>query len=339
MVKESNIKLNNHQYSYREVVAITNNFKTIIGEGGFGKVYLGILTDETQVAVKLLSSSSKQGNKEFRAEAQLLMIVHHKNLVSLVGYCDEGENKALIYEYMANGDLRHHLSVTNTNVLNWKERLQIAVDAAHGLEYLHNGCKPPIIHRDLKTPNILLNENMQAKIADFGLSRAFSTENDSHVSTDHPAGTRGYLAPEFQASGNVNRKSDVYSFGIVLFELITGRPAIIIEPKEHIHIVDWVYPIIESGDIQNIIDPKLQGEFHTNSAWKAVEIAMSCVPTAAIQRPDMSEVLAELKECLALEMSNGRSESRVTGGNMTTSSNPLIMTSLELQSDIAALAR
>ena len=143
----------------------------------------------------------------------------------------------------------------------------------------------------------------------------------------------------FQASGNVNRKSDVYSFGIVLFELITGRPAIIREPEEHIHIVDWVYPIIESGDIQNIVDPRLQGEFHTNSAWKAVEIAMSCVPTAAIQRPDMSEVLAELKECLALEMSNGRSESRVTGGSMTTSSNPLIMTSVELESDIAALAR
>ncbi|GMY34438.1 putative leucine-rich repeat receptor-like serine/threonine-protein kinase At2g19230, partial [Fagus crenata] len=194
MVKESNIKLNNHQYSYCEVVAITNNFKTIIGEGGFGKVYLGILTDETQVALKLLSSSSKQGNKEFRAEAQLLMRVHHKNLVSLVGYCDEGENKALIYEYMANGDLKNHLSVNNTNVLNWNERLQIAVDAAHGLEYLHNGCKPPIIHRDLKTSNILLNENMQAKIADFGLSRAFATEKDSHVSTSL-AGTPGYLDP------------------------------------------------------------------------------------------------------------------------------------------------
>ena len=143
----------------------------------------------------------------------------------------------------------------------------------------------------------------------------------------------------FKASGNVNRKSDVYSFGIVLFELITGRPAIIREPEEDTHIVGWVYPIIESGDIQSIVDPRLQGKFHTNSAWKAVEIAMSCVPTAAIQRPDMSQVLAELKECLALEMSNGRSKSRATGGNMTTSRNPLIMTSSQLESDIAALAR
>uniref|UniRef100_A0A2N9EI32 Protein kinase domain-containing protein n=1 Tax=Fagus sylvatica TaxID=28930 RepID=A0A2N9EI32_FAGSY len=338
MVSESNIKLKNRQYSYSEVMRITNNFRTIIGEGGFGKVYLGILEDETQVAVKLLSPSSKQGYKEFRAEAQLLMIVHHKNLVFLVGYCDEGENKALIYEYMANGNLQQHLSVTNTNVLNWNQRLQIAVDAAHGLEYLHNGCKPPIIHRDLKTSNILLNENMQAKIADFGLSRAFATEHDSHVSTC-PAGTLGYLDPASQATGNLNKKSDVYSFGIVLFELITGRPAIMRGRENNTHILDWVYPIIESGDIRNIVDPRLQEQFYINSAWKAVEIAMSCIPAAAIQRSDMSQVLVELKECLALEMAHGRSHRMTTEVNETTSSLPLIMTSMGLQSDIAALAR
>ncbi|KAM3747470.1 hypothetical protein ACB098_05G037600 [Castanea mollissima] len=335
---KSNFKLKNTQYNYSEVVRITNNFKTIIGEGGFGKVYLGILKDETQVAVKLLSQSSKQGYKEFRAEAQLLMIVHHRNLVSLVGYCDEVENKALIYEYMANGNLQKQLSVTNTNVLNWNQRLQIAVDAAHGLEYLHNGCKPPIIHRDLKTSNILLNENMQAKIADFGLSRAFATENDSHVCTGL-AGTLGYLDPESQASGKLNKKSDVYSFGIVLFELITGRPAIMRKHEKNIHILDWVYPVIESGDIGSIVDPRLQREFHTNSAWKAVEIAMSCVPSVAIQRSDMSQVLVELKECLALEMAHGRSQTMEIENNETTSSIPLTMSSMELQSDIAALVR
>ncbi|KAK7828301.1 putative leucine-rich repeat receptor-like serine/threonine-protein kinase, partial [Quercus suber] len=146
MVTKSNFKSKNQQYSYSEVVSITSNFRTIIGGGGFGKVYLGKLKDETQVAVKLLSASSNQGHKEFRAEAQLLMIVHHRNLVSLVGYCDEGVKKALIYEYMANGNLLQNLSVTNTSVLTWNERIHIAVDAAHGLEYLHNGCKPPIIH-------------------------------------------------------------------------------------------------------------------------------------------------------------------------------------------------
>uniref|UniRef100_A0A7N2LMR8 Protein kinase domain-containing protein n=2 Tax=Quercus lobata TaxID=97700 RepID=A0A7N2LMR8_QUELO len=217
------------------------------------------------------------------------------------------------------------------NVLNWNQRIQIAVDTAQGLEYLHNGCKPTIVHRDLKTTNILLNENMEGKIADFGLSRTFAAESDSHVST-RPAGTLGYLDPEFQASGNFNKKSDVYSYGIVLFELITGRPAIIKGPEENTHILDWVYPIIESGDIQNIIDARLHGEFHKNSAWKAVEIAMSCVPPVAIQRPDMSQVLVEIKECLTLEMAHERVQ------NKTTSNSQLVAASLELESDIAAHA-
>lgn len=335
MVTESNINLRNRQYTYSEVVRATDNFKNAIGEGGFGKVYLGIMRDETQVAIKLLSQSSKQGYKEFKAEAEILVRVHHRNLVSLIGYCDEGENKALIYEYMANGNLRQQLSVTNANVLKWNERLQIAVDAAHGLEYLHNGCKPPIIHRDFKSTNILLNENMQAKIADFGLSRAFVAENDTHVST-RPAGTLGYLDPKFQATGNLNRKSDVYSFGIVLFELITGRPAIIRGPKENTHILDWIYPIIERGDIQKIVDPRLKGEFHTSSAWKATEIALSCGERASTQMSDMSEVSVELKECLALEMTLARSQRMATEGNKTISSNSV---SLEIQSDIDALAR
>ncbi|KAM3699608.1 hypothetical protein ACJW31_05G038300 [Castanea mollissima] len=338
MVTKSNIKSKNQQYSYTEVVSITNNFRTIIGGGGFGKVYLGKLKDETQVAVKLLSASSNQGYKEFRAEAQLLMVVHHKNLVSLVGYCDEGAKKALIYEYMANGNLLQHLSVTNTNVLTWNERIHIAVDAAHGLEYLHNGCKPPIIHRDLKPSNILLNEHMQAKIADFGLSRAFATENDSHVST-RPAGTLGYVDPEFQSSGNFNKKSDVYSFGIILFELITGRTAIVRGPVRNNHILDWVNPLIERGDVQNIIDPRLEGEFNSTSAWKAIEIAMSCIPSYAIQRPDMSYVLAELKECLALEMAHERTQRMAIEGNLTTSNTPFKKTCLEHESDIVPHSR
>ncbi|KAL0010257.1 hypothetical protein SO802_005365 [Lithocarpus litseifolius] len=337
-VTKSNIKSKNQQYSYTEVVSITNNFRTIIGGGGFGKVYLGKLKDETQVAVKLLSASSNQGYKEFRAEAQLLMIVHHKNLVSLVGYCDEGVKKALIYEYMANGNLLQHLSVTNTNVLTWNERIHIAVDAAHGLEYLHNGCKPPIIHRDLKPSNILLNEHMQAKIADFGLSRAFATENDSHVST-RPAGTLGYVDPEFQSSGNFNKKSDVYSFGIILFELITGRTAIVRGPVRNNHILDWVNPLIERGDVQNIIDPRLEGEFNSTSAWKAIEIAMSCIPSYATQRPDMSYVLAELKECLALEMAHERTQRMAIEGNLTTSNTPFKMTHLKYESDIVPHSR
>ncbi|GLU22319.1 hypothetical protein SLE2022_384060 [Rubroshorea leprosula] len=294
------MKSKNRTFTYSEISNITSNFSMVIGEGGFGKVYLGTLNDGTCVAVKVLSSSSKQGYKEFQVEAQLLMIVHHKNLVSLVGYCDEDDKKALVYEYLANGNLRQHLLDRNTNILSWIERLQIAVDAAHGLEYLHNGCRPPIVHRDLKTSNILLNENMQAKIADFGLSRAFLTEFASHISTC-PAGTLGYLDPEFHSSRVINKKSDVYSFGIVLLELVSGQP-VITRGEEAIHIIEWINPLIEIGDIRKIIDPRLQGEFNINAAWKAMEIAMSCVLPIGIQRPDMSCVLSELKECLELEM-------------------------------------
>ncbi|KAK7831732.1 putative leucine-rich repeat receptor-like serine/threonine-protein kinase, partial [Quercus suber] len=237
MVTKSNIKSKNQHYSCSEVVSITNNFKTIIGEGGFGKVYHGKLRDETQVAVKLLSTSSNQGYKEFRAEVRLNIAAN-------------------LFDY---------LKLTNRNILTWNERLHIAVDAAHGLEYLHNGCKPPIIQRDLKPSNILLNEQMQAKIADFGLSRAFTTENDSHVST-RPAGTLVYLNPVFQASGNFNKKSNVCSVGIILLELITGRTAIVRGPVKNNHILDWVNPLIERGDVQNIVDPRLEGEFNTTSA-------------------------------------------------------------------------
>ncbi|KAG7997649.1 hypothetical protein I3843_01G220500 [Carya illinoinensis] len=335
-VTKPSIKSKNRQYSYSEVVKITNNFKNIIGQGGFGNVYLGKLKDEIQVAVKFLSPSSKQGYKEFRAEAQLLMVVHHRNLVTLVGYCDDGENKALVYEYMANGNLQQHLSVTNPNVLTWNERLCIAVDAAHGLEYLHNGCKPPIIHRDLKPSNILLNEYMQAKIADFGLSRAFTTESDFHVST-RPAGTWGYVDPEIPTARNSNKKSDVYSFGIILLELITGRPAIIRGPMRNNHILDWVNPLIERADIQNIVDPRLEGEFSTHSAWKIVEIAMSCALPVAIQRPDMSQVLTELKECLALVLTRGRNQRMTT--ECRTSSMPHNTFHVELESEIAPIAR
>ncbi|KAJ6859258.1 LRR receptor-like serine/threonine-protein kinase [Populus alba x Populus x berolinensis] len=301
--KELSLKSKNQPFTYTEIVSITNNFQTIIGEGGFGKVYLGNLKDGRQVAVKLLSQSSRQGYKEFLTEVQLLMIVHHKNLVPLIGYCNEHENMALVYEYMANGNLKEQLLENSTNMLNWRERLQIAVDAAHGLEYLHNGCRPPIVHRDLKSSNILLTENLQAKIADFGLSKAFATEGDSHVITV-PAGTPGYIDPEFRASGNLNKKSDVYSFGILLCELITGQPPLIRGHQGNTHILQWVSPLVERGDIQSIIDPRLQGEFNINCAWKALEIALSCVPPTSRQRPDMSDILGELKECLAMEMSS-----------------------------------
>ncbi|XP_022964081.1 putative leucine-rich repeat receptor-like protein kinase At2g19210, partial [Cucurbita moschata] len=298
-IQERLLKSKNQQVHYSEILVITDNFKTTLGEGGFGKVYLGVLSDKTQVAVKLLSSISQQGYNEFRAEAQILTVVHHRNLVSLVGYCDEAENKALIYEFMGNGNLGNLLSDSSAKVLSWMERLQIAVDAAQGLEYLHNGCVPPIIHRDIKSSNILLNEKMQAKISDFGLSRVFANENDTHFSTC-PAGTFGYVDPTVHLSRNFIKKSDVYSFGIILLELITGHPAIIKSSEVNTHIVDWVKPLIAEGNIENIVDPRLEGSIESCSAKKFVELALSCTLPTSAGRPDMSNVVLQLIECLEI---------------------------------------
>ncbi|PQQ04109.1 hypothetical protein Pyn_34098 [Prunus yedoensis var. nudiflora] len=270
------------RFAYSEIVKITNDFASIIGRGGFGKVYLGTLKNETKVAVKLLNSSSRQGLKEFKNEVELLMRAHHRNLVSLVGYCNEGETMALVYEYVANGNLQKHLSA--------------------GLEYLHNGCKPPIVHRDLKTSNILLNEKLQAKIADFGLSKVLSTESATHVSTA-AKGTFGYLDPQYCSTGRLNKKSDVYSFGIVLLELITGRAAIARDEEDvPIHICQWMCPKFKSMEIESIVDTRLQGSYLNSSAWKAIEIAMACASSTAIQRPDIIVVHNDLKECLEIEM-------------------------------------
>ncbi|KAF3450652.1 hypothetical protein FNV43_RR06741 [Rhamnella rubrinervis] len=301
--KDEELETKKKQFTYSEVLSITNNFERVIGKGGFGTVYHGYLNG-SEVAAKMLSRSSAQGFKEFQAEAKLLTRVYHRNLTSLVGYCVERPNMGLIYEYMSNGDLAWHLSVRNPHPLNWEERLKITMDAAQGLEYLHNGCKPPMIHRDVKSTNILLNEKLQAKLADFGLSRAFPTEGDTHVSTV-VVGTPGYLDPEYYVSNRLTEKSDVFSFGIVILEIITGRPAI--SKKNNInvrkgHIIEWVDSVLSKGDIADIVDPRLGQEFDKNSVWKALEIAMACVSRSSIKRPTMALAVTELKQCFAMEM-------------------------------------
>ncbi|MED6190560.1 hypothetical protein PIB30_107079 [Stylosanthes scabra] len=316
----------NWQYTDVEVLEITENFKTVIGKGGFGTVYIGKTKNGNQVAVKVFSpSSSSQGPKEFQTEAELLMTVHHKNLVSFIGYCDDDNRMALIYEYMANGNLKDYLSVRNSHSMSWERRIQIAIDAAEGLDYLHHGCKPPIIHRDVKSANILLNEDLEAKIADFGLSRVFRNEkqnavsavpqNDNKNAESAVMGTTGYLDPEYFKLRNLNEKSDIYSFGIVLLELITGQTAVL-KGEQRMHILDWVRPELESKDLRRVMDPRLQGEYDENSAWKALGIAISCSASTSIQRPTMSVVLSELKQCLKMEFPGGSSEAIVVPRNL-----------------------
>ncbi|XP_078149444.1 leucine-rich repeat receptor-like serine/threonine-protein kinase At2g14510 [Carex rostrata] len=187
--------IDNRQFGYNDIKRMTNDFKNNIGTGGFGSVYWGHLENGLQVAVKVLSESSSQGVREFMAEAENLTRVHHRNLVSLVGYCIDKSCMALVYEYMQGGNLHDKLK-DNGTPLSWKERLQIAYESALGLEYLHKACNPPLIHRDVKTSNILLNANLEAKIADFGLSRAFDINATSHTVSTRIVGTLGYLDPE-----------------------------------------------------------------------------------------------------------------------------------------------
>ncbi|XP_039066592.1 receptor-like protein kinase At3g21340, partial [Hibiscus syriacus] len=215
-------------------------------------------------------------------------------------------NLGVIYEYMEKGNLEENLSGLNANsVLSWIGRLRIALDAAQGLEYLHNGCKPPIVHRDVKSTNILLNEDFQAKLADFRLSKTFTVEGGTQISASI-AGTPGYLDPECYMSNRLTEKSDVYSFGIVLLEIITSRPVVAVTNNERTHISQWVNSMLPMGDIRNIVDPRLQGDFDVNSAWKAVEVAMACLSPTGARRPTMDQVVTELNECLSDERARNR---------------------------------
>ncbi|XP_022981222.1 putative leucine-rich repeat receptor-like protein kinase At2g19210 [Cucurbita maxima] len=305
IIRLGSLEPKNQQLSYSQIQRMTNNFETKIGEGGFAKVFLGYLVN-TQVAVKVLKSSV-QGYKEFETEVKLLLRIHHTNLTSLVGFCYEKTNLVLIYEYINNGNLKEHLLGGNVRVLSWEERMQIAVDAAQGLEYLHHGCKPPIVHRDVKSANILLNKKFQAKIADFGLSRSFPTESCTHLTTV-VAGTDGYLDPEYYATGWLTEKSDVYSFGVLILEIITSLPVLQIDraSSKRYHVSQWVMNLMKTGDIKSIVDQRLRGNFDLSSAWKAVEIAMTCLSLDSVERPGMKEVVRELSECLALERARKR---------------------------------
>ncbi|XP_058180840.1 probable LRR receptor-like serine/threonine-protein kinase At1g05700 isoform X3 [Rhododendron vialii] len=312
------------QFTCSELMTITNNFEELLGKGAFGSVYAGHLTDNTKVvAVKMLSLSSthegskqfRDGCKQFQTEARLLTKVRHRNLVSIIGYCNEGQHMGLVYEYMANGTLKDHLSDKNPKILSWEKRLQIACDAAQALEYLHDGCKPPIIHRDIKPANILLTENMRAKVSDFGLSRLMPYDVPSdcgtHVSTlavgtqDYIVGTPGYMDPEYIASSKLNEKSDVYSFGVVLLELITGKPAVL-KPPENTPLVKWIVSMVERAQIKEILDSRLNSDFDTNSALKALETAMPCVELSSNRRPEMRQVVVNLRECLEMEKARVR---------------------------------
>ncbi|VAH80910.1 unnamed protein product [Triticum turgidum subsp. durum] len=293
--EETPLHIDIRRFTYAELKLITNNFQSIIGKGGFGIVYHGTLENGDEVAVKVLMETSIAESTDFLPEVQTLSKVHHKNLVTLQGYCQNKKCLALVYDFMPRGNLQQLLKGGDDYSLTWEQRLYIALDAAQGLEYLHESCTPSIVHRDVKTPNILLDKNLVGVISDFGLSRAFNDAH-THISTV-AAGTLGYLDPEYHATFQLTVKTDVYSFGIVLLEIITGQSPVFMDPQT-VHLPNWVRQKIAKGSIHDVVDRRLLDQYDVSSLQGAVDLALNCVENAAIDRPTMTEVVSRLKTWL-----------------------------------------
>ncbi|XP_011626152.1 probable LRR receptor-like serine/threonine-protein kinase At1g67720 [Amborella trichopoda] len=288
-------------FTLTELEEATEQFSRKIGQGSFGPVYYGKVKDSKEVAVKILAATSTHGTQQFVNEVTLLSRIHHRNLVPLIGYCEEGNQRILVYEYMHNGTLRDHIhDPIKQKKLDWMSRLYIAEDAAKGLEYLHGGCIPSIIHRDVKTSNILLDIKMRAKVSDFGLSRC-TDENRTHISSA-ARGTVGYLDPEYYGNQQLTERSDVYSFGIVLLELISGRKPISVEDYgSDWNIVHWARSRIRKGAVKSIIDPQLGDNIKIESVWKMAEIAILSVESHMVSRPTMQSVVLAIQDAIKIE--------------------------------------
>ncbi|KAM5568063.1 putative LRR receptor-like serine/threonine-protein kinase [Rosa sericea] len=312
----------------------TNSFSKKIGKGSFGTVYYGRMKDGKEVAVKMMADSSTNMNKQFVTEIALLSRIHHRNLVPLIGYCEEEHQCILVYEYMHNGTLRDHLhGSTVPKHLDWLTRLQIAEDAAKGLEYLHTGCNPSIIHRDVKTSNILLDINMRAKVSDFGLSRQ-AEEDLTHISSV-ARGTVGYLDPEYYASQQLTEKSDVYSFGVVLLELISGKKPV--SPEDfgpELNIVHWAKSLIRKGDVVSIMDSFLEGSVKIESIWRIAEVAIQCVEQHGVSRPRMQEIIVAIQEAMKIEKGSEANQriSSSSSSKAQSSRKTLLTSFLEIES-------
>ncbi|XP_042046696.1 probable serine/threonine-protein kinase PBL25 [Salvia splendens] len=299
-------------FTFRELAAATKNFRQeyMLGEGGFGPVYKGRLHKTGQlVAVKQLDRNGLQGNREFLVEVLMLSLLHHQNLVNLIGYCADGEQRLLVYEYMQLGSLEDHLLDISPkrSPLPWFTRMKIALHAAKGLEYLHDKANPSVIYRDLKSSNILLDKDYYAKLSDFGLAKLGPVGDKCHVST-RVMGTYGYCAPEYQRTGQLTVKSDVYSFGVVLLELITGKRAVDNRRSpDQQNLVTWAEPIfMEPSRFSELADPMLRGDFPKKSFNQAVAISAMCLQEDATVRPLISDVVTALS-CLPLQGDAGYS--------------------------------
>ncbi|KAJ6805226.1 calcium/calmodulin-regulated receptor-like kinase 1 [Iris pallida] len=289
------------KYCYKDLQKATSNFTTLIGQGAFGPVYKAQMSTGETVAVKVLATDSKQGEKEFQTEVILLGRLHHRNLVNLVGYCAEKGQHMLIYVYMTNGSLASHLYDENHEPLKWDLRINIALDVARGLEYLHDGAVPPVVHRDIKSNNILLDRSMNARVADFGLSREEMVNHHAPI-----RGTFGYLDPEYVSSRSFTKKSDVYSFGVLLFELIAGR-----NPQQGLMEYVELAAINSDGKEgwEEIVDSRIDGNCDMDELHDMATLAYKCINRISRKRPNMRDVVQALSR-IVKERQNKKRRSR-----------------------------
>ncbi|XP_072981374.1 proline-rich receptor-like protein kinase PERK8 [Typha angustifolia] len=318
-MNDMNLGKSNLWFTYEDLYDMTDGFSSqnLLGEGGFGCVYKGHLPDGREVAVKQLKAGGGQGEREFQAEVEIISRVHHRHLVSLVGYCIADNHRLLVYDFVPNNTLHYHLHGKGRPVMEWGTRVKVAAGAAHGIAYLHEDCHPRIIHRDIKSSNILLDNNFEAQVADFGLAR-LAMDAVTHVTT-RVMGTFGYLAPEYASSGKLTERSDVFSFGVVLLELITGRkPVDASQPLDNESLVEWARPLLsqalETGKFEELVDPKLEKNYNEVEMFRMIEAAAACVRHSASRRPRMGQVvrvfdnLAEAEVDISNGVQPGKSE-------------------------------
>jgi serine/threonine protein kinase len=292
-------------FTYEEMCLATKNFRPnfILGEGGFGVVYKGVIDGSvkpgyqtTNVAIKVLDRDGVQGDREWLAEINYLGQFNDPTLVKLIGYCCEDDHRLLVYEYMSGGSLETHLfCIGVSGVLSWSKRMKISLDAAKGLAVLH-AAERPIIYRDFKTSNILLDENFNAKLSDFGLAKEGPMGDQTHVST-RVMGTYGYAAPEYVMTGHLTARSDVYGFGVVLLELLLGKRALDrSRPSREHNLVEWARPLLNyNKKVLRIFDPRMDGQYSVKTAMKVANLAYLCLSQNPKGRPQMSQVVEFLE--------------------------------------------
>ncbi|BFG28988.1 hypothetical protein CerSpe_152620 [Prunus speciosa] len=297
------VDLQTDKFSFRQLKDATNNFDKAnkIGEGGFGSVYKGLLSDGTVIAVKQLSSKSKQGNREFVNEIGMISALQHPHLVKLHGCCIEGNQLLLVYEYMENNNLARALFGPEESQLklDWPTRHKICVGIARGLAYLHEESRLKVVHRDIKATNVLLDKNLTPKISDFGLAK-LDEEDKTHIST-RIAGTYGYMAPEYAMRGYLTDKADVYSFGILVLEIASGRNNTSYCSEEE-SLLDWAHLLKEQGNLMDLVDPRLGSDFNKEEMMRTINVALLCCNATSTIRPTMSSVVSMLEGRAAVQI-------------------------------------